>query len=163
MVAVDPAVTTTDDADLTALVPRASRLCLPHGQKEAAIRRPVETLLVDSANLLGLRAVLHAEVAIAAHRIRPDLAVRIGKPPRNIVGYVELRAESARPPSVGRRLEAPELDLHQRPDMEPRPSLHATLLDTSKREEPPPCCLTAVSRLSHETAKISRPGGLVTR
>ncbi|MGA4839106.1 type ISP restriction/modification enzyme [Streptomyces sp. G45] len=65
---------------------------LLHGQKEAAIRRAVETLLVDAAGVLGLQAVLHAEVAIAAHRIRPDLAVRIGKTPRNIVGYVELKS-----------------------------------------------------------------------
>ncbi|MFE9505525.1 type ISP restriction/modification enzyme [Streptomyces anthocyanicus] len=65
---------------------------LLHGQKEAAIRRAVETLLVDAAGVLGLQAVLHAEVAIAAHRIRPDLAVRIGKLPRNIVGYVELKS-----------------------------------------------------------------------
>ncbi|MER6219477.1 hypothetical protein ABT189_02615 [Streptomyces sp900105755] len=65
---------------------------LQHGQKEAAIRRAVETLLVDAAGVLGLQAVLHAEVAIAAHRIRPDLAVRIGKLPRNIVGYVELKS-----------------------------------------------------------------------
>ncbi|MET9362327.1 type ISP restriction/modification enzyme [Streptomyces sp. NPDC006632] len=65
---------------------------LLHGQKEAAIRRAVETLLVDAAGVLGLRAVLHAEVAIAAHRIRPDLAVRVGGSPRNIVGYVELKS-----------------------------------------------------------------------
>lgn len=65
---------------------------LLHGQKEAAIRRAVETLLVDAAGVLGLQAILHAEVAIAAHRIRPDLAVRIGKSPRNIVGYVELKS-----------------------------------------------------------------------
>ncbi|MFJ9898530.1 type ISP restriction/modification enzyme [Streptomyces sp. NPDC091280] len=65
---------------------------LLHGQKEAAIRRAVETLLVDAARVLGLQAVLHAEVAITAHRIRPDLAVRIGKLPRNIVGYVELKS-----------------------------------------------------------------------
>ncbi|WP_263165066.1 type ISP restriction/modification enzyme [Streptomyces sp. SCSIO ZS0520] len=65
---------------------------LLHGQKEAAIRRAVETLLVDAAGVLGLQAALHAEVAIAAHRIRPDLAVRIGKLPRNIVGYVELKS-----------------------------------------------------------------------
>ncbi|MFI5963080.1 type ISP restriction/modification enzyme [Streptomyces asoensis] len=65
---------------------------LLHGQKEAAIRRAVETLLVEAAKVLGLQAVLHAEVAIAAHRIRPDLAVRIGKLPRNIVGYVELKS-----------------------------------------------------------------------
>ncbi|MEU6004363.1 type ISP restriction/modification enzyme [Streptomyces sp. NPDC047197] len=65
---------------------------LLHGQKEAAIRRAVETLLVDAAGVLGLQAVLHAEVAIAAHRIRPDLAVRLGKSPRNIVGYVELKS-----------------------------------------------------------------------
>ncbi|MBD0745746.1 hypothetical protein BG418_29345 [Streptomyces sp. CBMA152] len=52
----------------------------------------METLLVDGAGVLGLQAVLHAEVAIAAHRIRPDLAVRIGKLPRNIVGYVELKS-----------------------------------------------------------------------
>ncbi|MFE0174022.1 type ISP restriction/modification enzyme [Streptomyces sp. NPDC059002] len=65
---------------------------LLHGQKEAAIRRAVETLLVDAAGVLGLQAVLHAEVAIATHRIRPDLAVRIGKLSRNIVGYVELKS-----------------------------------------------------------------------
>ncbi|WP_328308614.1 N-6 DNA methylase [Streptomyces sp. NBC_00442] len=65
---------------------------LLHGQKEAAIRRAVETLLVDAAGVLGLRAVVHAEVAIAAHRIRPDLAVRVGGSPRNIVGYVELKS-----------------------------------------------------------------------
>ncbi|MEV0112533.1 type ISP restriction/modification enzyme [Streptomyces sp. NPDC050844] len=65
---------------------------LLHGQKEAAIRRAVETLLVNAAGVLGLQAVLHAEVAIAVHRIRPDLAVRIGKSPRNIVGYVELKS-----------------------------------------------------------------------
>jgi hypothetical protein len=65
---------------------------LLHGQKEAAIRRAVETLLVDAAEALGLRALLHAEVAIAAHRIRPDLAVRIGTLPRNVVGYVELKS-----------------------------------------------------------------------
>jgi hypothetical protein len=67
---------------------------LLHGQKEAAIRRAVETLLVDAARVLGLQAVLHAEVAITAHRIRPDLAVRIGKLPRNIVGLC--RAEKPR-------------------------------------------------------------------
>ncbi|WP_147267361.1 type ISP restriction/modification enzyme [Streptomyces sp. SDr-06] len=65
---------------------------LLHGQKEAAIRRAVETLLVEAAGVLGLQAVLHAEVAIAAHRIRPDLAIRVGKLPRNIVGYVELKS-----------------------------------------------------------------------
>ncbi|MFH8590931.1 type ISP restriction/modification enzyme [Streptomyces rimosus] len=65
---------------------------LLHGQKEAAIRRAVETLLADAASTLGLQATLHAEVAVAAHRIRPDLAVRIGKSPRNIVGYVELKS-----------------------------------------------------------------------
>ncbi|MEU9098030.1 hypothetical protein [Streptomyces sp. NPDC048361] len=65
---------------------------LLHGQKEAAIRRAVETLLVEAAGVLGLQAGLHAEVAIAAHRIRPDLAVRIGKSPRNIVGYIELKS-----------------------------------------------------------------------
>ncbi|MBR7673732.1 type ISP restriction/modification enzyme [Streptomyces daliensis] len=65
---------------------------LLHGQKEAAIRRAVETLLVDAAGVFGLQATLHAEVAIATHRIRPDLAVRIGKLPRNIVGYVELKS-----------------------------------------------------------------------
>jgi hypothetical protein len=62
------------------------------GQKEAGIRRATETLLVDAAGVFGLQAVLHAEVAIAAHRIRPDLAVRIGKSPRNIVGYIELKS-----------------------------------------------------------------------
>ncbi|MFC7511104.1 hypothetical protein ACFQV4_11390 [Streptomyces thermocarboxydus] len=65
---------------------------LLHGQKEAAIRRAVETLLVDAASALGLQTVLHAEVAIDAHRIRPDLAVRIGKLSHNIVGYVELKS-----------------------------------------------------------------------
>jgi hypothetical protein len=65
---------------------------LLHGQKEAGIRRAAETLLVDAASALGLQAVLHAEVAIAAHRIRPDLAVRIGKSARNVVGYVELKS-----------------------------------------------------------------------
>ncbi|MFC8829564.1 type ISP restriction/modification enzyme [Streptomyces sp. NPDC057137] len=65
---------------------------LLHGQKEAAIRHAVETLLVDAASVLGLQVVLHAEVAIAKHRIRPDLAVRIGKLPRDIVGYVELKS-----------------------------------------------------------------------
>ncbi|WP_255951956.1 type ISP restriction/modification enzyme [Streptomyces odontomachi] len=65
---------------------------LLHGQKEAAIRRAVETLLVDAAAVLRLQAILHAEVAVTAHRIRPDLAVRIGKSPRNIVGYVELKS-----------------------------------------------------------------------
>lgn len=65
---------------------------LLHGQKEAAIRRAVETLLVDAAGALGLQVVLHAEVPIAAHRIRPDLAVRLGKLPRDIVGYVELKS-----------------------------------------------------------------------
>ncbi|NLU75501.1 N-6 DNA methylase [Streptomyces sp. HNM0575] len=65
---------------------------LQHGQQEVAIRRAVETLLADAAAAFGLQAVLHAEVAISAHRIRPDLAVRIGKLPRNIVGYVELKS-----------------------------------------------------------------------
>lgn len=65
---------------------------LLHGQKEAAIRRAVETLLADAASVFGLQAILHSEVTIAAHRIRPDLAVRIGKLPRNIVGYVELKS-----------------------------------------------------------------------
>lgn len=65
---------------------------LLHGQKEAAIRRAVETLLTDAARTLGLEPFLHAEVAIDAYRIRPDLAVRIGKLPRNIVGHVELKS-----------------------------------------------------------------------
>lgn len=65
---------------------------LLHGQKEAAIRRAVETLLMESARALGIEAFLHAEVAIGAYRIRPDLAVRIGKLPRNIVGYIELKS-----------------------------------------------------------------------
>lgn len=69
---------------------------LLHGQKEAGIRHAVETLLADAAGVLGLQAVLHAEVAVTAHRIRPDVAVRIGKLPRNIVGYVELKSPDKR-------------------------------------------------------------------
>ncbi|MET8956736.1 type ISP restriction/modification enzyme [Streptomyces sp. NPDC004533] len=70
----------------------ACKQALMHGQKEAAIRRAVETLLVDAAQVLGREAFLHAEVPVDVYRIRPDLAVRIGKLPRNIVGYVELKS-----------------------------------------------------------------------
>lgn len=59
------------------------------GDREAAIRSPLETLLGRAGDELGLKAVFHDEVRDAERRVRPDYGVSIGGA---IAGYVEVKA-----------------------------------------------------------------------
>ncbi|MFF2125615.1 type ISP restriction/modification enzyme [Streptomyces olivochromogenes] len=61
-------------------------------EDEAAIRRPVENLLMAAATHLGLELHLHPEARRPDLGIRPDLAARIGQNRQRIVGYVELKS-----------------------------------------------------------------------
>ncbi|MFF4355414.1 hypothetical protein [Streptomyces sp. NPDC001604] len=63
-------------------------------EDEAAIRRPVENLLLAAATQLGLELHLHPEARRPDLGIRPDLAVRVGQGRQRIVGYVELKSPS---------------------------------------------------------------------
>lgn len=61
-------------------------------EDEAAIRRPVENLLMAAATQLGLQLHLHPEARRPDLGIRPDLAARTGQDRQRIVGYVELKS-----------------------------------------------------------------------
>ncbi|MEX1659461.1 type ISP restriction/modification enzyme [Streptomyces pseudovenezuelae] len=61
-------------------------------EDEAAIRRPVENLLMAAAAQLGLELHLHPEARRPDLGIRPDLAARIGQDRQRIMGYVELKS-----------------------------------------------------------------------
>jgi hypothetical protein len=59
------------------------------GEREAAIRTPLENLLRKAGNRMGLPAVFHDEVSDSERRVRPDYGVSIGGA---ITGYVEVKA-----------------------------------------------------------------------
>jgi hypothetical protein len=59
------------------------------GDREAAIRSPLEALLRAAGDHLGVPAVFHDEVRDAERRVRPDYGVSVGGA---ISGYVEVKA-----------------------------------------------------------------------
>lgn len=59
------------------------------GDREAAIRTPLETLLRSVGNQFGIDAVFHDEVRDTARRVRPDYGVSVQ---RAMIGYVEVKA-----------------------------------------------------------------------
>ncbi len=59
------------------------------GDREAAIRSPLESLLGAVGNRLGVDAVFHDEVRDAERRVRPDYGVSVAGA---ISGYVEVKA-----------------------------------------------------------------------
>src|SRR5712692_207865 len=59
------------------------------GDREAAIRAPLESLLRTVGERVGLRAVFHDEVRDSARRVRPDYGVSVAGAIR---GYVEVKA-----------------------------------------------------------------------
>lgn len=63
------------------------------GQREAAIRAPLDTLISTISSSLGRPAVLHDEVSDFERRVRPDFGVSIDSV---VMGYVEVKA-----PGVG--------------------------------------------------------------
>ncbi|UQU65093.1 N-6 DNA methylase [Couchioplanes caeruleus] len=66
----------------------ASKLAGP-GEREAAIRSPIETLLGAAGRQLGVTAVFHDEVRDTERQVRPDYGVSVGGA---ITGYVEVKA-----------------------------------------------------------------------
>ncbi|MGC4854621.1 type ISP restriction/modification enzyme [Micromonospora sp. DT4] len=65
----------------------AAKLSGP-GEREAAIRGPIETLLGAAGRQLGVTAVFHDEVRDAERQVRPDYGVSVGGA---ITGYVEVK------------------------------------------------------------------------
>jgi N-6 DNA methylase len=59
------------------------------GDREAAIRAPLETLLRTFGGRLGLSAVFHDEVRDTERRVRPDYGVTVAGA---ITGYIEVKA-----------------------------------------------------------------------
>ncbi len=59
------------------------------GDREAAIRTPLEQLLTAVGAELKLRAVFHDEVRDTDRRVRPDYGVRVNGA---IIGYIEVKA-----------------------------------------------------------------------
>ncbi|AQT76644.1 hypothetical protein B1K54_17880 [Streptomyces sp. fd1-xmd] len=59
------------------------------GEREAAIRAPMELLLGTAGKQLGVPAVFHDEVRDTERRVRPDYGVSVGG---LITGYVEIKA-----------------------------------------------------------------------
>jgi hypothetical protein len=59
------------------------------GDREAAIRSPLEALLAAAGEQFGLQALFHDEVRDEQRRVRPDYGVSIGGA---IIGYVEVKA-----------------------------------------------------------------------
>ncbi len=59
------------------------------GEREAAIRYPLETLLRTVGENIGVRAVFHDEVRDTGRRVRPDYGVSVGGA---INGYIEVKA-----------------------------------------------------------------------
>jgi hypothetical protein len=66
----------------------AAKLAGP-GDREAAIRSPLETLLGAAGGHLGVQAVFHDEVRDSERQVRPDYGVRVQGA---ITGYVEVKA-----------------------------------------------------------------------
>jgi len=66
----------------------AEKLAGP-GDKEAAIRAPLEALLGAAGSALRVRAVFHDEVRDTERQVRPDYGVSVGGA---ITGYVEVKA-----------------------------------------------------------------------
>lgn len=58
------------------------------GDREAAIRAPIETLPAECGAQLGLQVVPHDEVCDADRGVRPDYAISVGGV---ITGYVEVK------------------------------------------------------------------------
>jgi hypothetical protein len=61
------------------------------GDREAAIRAPLETLVAGVGKLIGVPAVLHDEVRDPERQVRPDYGVSVNKA---IMGYIEVKAPS---------------------------------------------------------------------
>jgi hypothetical protein len=59
------------------------------GDREAAIRAPLETLLRTAGDRIGVPAVFHDEVRDAERRVRPDYGVSVAGA---INGYIEVKA-----------------------------------------------------------------------
>lgn len=59
------------------------------GDREAAIRGPLENLLRAVGNVFGTEAVFHDEVRDTTRRVRPDYGVSVD---RAMIGYVEVKA-----------------------------------------------------------------------
>jgi len=66
----------------------ADKLAGP-GDREAAIRSPLEQLIKTTGALSGKQAVLHDEVRDEDRRVRPDYGVSINKV---MIGYIEVKA-----------------------------------------------------------------------
>lgn len=58
------------------------------GDREAAIRSPLEWLLAEAGHQLGLVVVPHDEVRDTDRGVRPDYAISVGGA---ITGYVEVK------------------------------------------------------------------------
>lgn len=67
---------------------RRDKLAGP-GDREAAIRSPLEGLLLAGGQALGVAAVFHDEVRDAVRQVRPDYGVSVKGA---ITGYVEVKA-----------------------------------------------------------------------
>jgi hypothetical protein len=61
------------------------------GDREAAIRSPLESLLRKVGEHIGVQAVFHDEVRDAQRRVRPDYGVSVAG---SINGYIEVKAPS---------------------------------------------------------------------
>ncbi len=59
------------------------------GDREAAIRSPLEMLLKTAVQGLGVPAVFHDEVRDADRRVRPDYRVSVAGA---VIGYIEVKA-----------------------------------------------------------------------
>jgi hypothetical protein len=59
------------------------------GEREAAIRSPLESLLGAAGKHIGVRAVFHDEVRDTLRKVRPDYGVSVGGA---INGYIEVKA-----------------------------------------------------------------------
>lgn len=68
-----------------------SKLAGP-GDREAAIRSPIERLVTDVADGLGLLAVPYDEVRHTDRAVRPDYAIAVGGA---ITGYIEVKRPGA--------------------------------------------------------------------
>jgi len=66
----------------------AAKLAGP-GDREAAIRAPLENLLKAAGDALGLLAVFHDEVRDTQRQVRPDYGVAVKGA---ITGYIEVKA-----------------------------------------------------------------------
>lgn len=84
---------TTTATDLAAAIAEfgiASKVKLAGpGDREAAIRTPLETLLRSVGSQFGTEAVFHDEVRDTTRRVRPDYGVSVN---RAMIGYVEVKA-----------------------------------------------------------------------